>query len=389
MQLFNNAMSLFITGSTGFVGTGLLHLLQLKKYTGLIYLLIREKNDKTALERFNLIQKEFPVLQLRLIERDILKIATLSLHVDSIINCAASIDFCLEIQEAIIQNVDGLLELIKFAKRNNIKNFIHISTAYVAEHGKLAKEKFINLKVLGNINELYSNIKTQKITFSEILTKKFFPNTYCFSKCLAEKYIEKEMKNKKIIFSIIRPSIITNAESMPYPGWFKGYSAAIGIHKLFLSNTLNVLICNKNTNLDYIPIDHVANQIYNSLNQTESNIKFVTSFYKPTVYDLKTQSYDFNVSMYLFDNKNITYYLYKYYNLFKIALGILYYYFLSWINIIYKHKKNKLIKIFKIVYSIQKSFGHFLNNTYYFNTANATNTPLNYSYTMNNSIKNN
>jgi len=43
-------MSLFITGSTGFLGTGLLHLLEKKKYKNPIYLLIREKKITALIE---------------------------------------------------------------------------------------------------------------------------------------------------------------------------------------------------------------------------------------------------------------------------------------------------------------------------------------------------
>jgi nucleoside-diphosphate-sugar epimerase len=378
-------MSLLITGSTGFLGSGLLYFLQSKKYSGLIHLLIR-KNDKTALERFNSIKKEFTLLRLNLIEEDLLQISSITLTVDYIINCAASIDFSLELQQATIQNVDGLIELIKFAKKNNIKKFIHISTAYVVEHGKIAKEKFTNLKVFGNINKFYLKIKSNQITFADILTKKFFPNTYCFTKCLAEKIIEKEIKKNDIIFSIIRPSIITNAETIPYPGWFKGYSAAIGLHKLIHSNLLNVLICNKNTLLDYIPVDHVASQIYNSLELENHNIKFVTSYFRPSLSDTLLYSTIFNNIKIIYEPQ-ITYYLYKYYNLLKITICILYYYLLSWINEKYIYKKNKFIKIFHIVNSIQKKFNHFLHNTYYFNTTK-TNTNVDYYRTMNIYIKN-
>jgi nucleoside-diphosphate-sugar epimerase len=378
-------MILFITGSTGFLGTGLLHVLQSKNYTDLIYLLIRKKNDKTAIERFHVIQKEFPALQLQLIEKDILQIAELSLPVDCIINCAASIDFCLELQDAMIQNVDGLLELIKFAKRNQVKQFIHISTAYVAEHGKIAKEKFINLKVLGNITDVYAKIKKNDITFADILTKKFFPNTYCFTKCLAEKCIEREIKKKKIIFSIIRPSIITNSESIPSPGWFKGYSAAIGLHKLIHLNVLNILIVNKNTILDYIPVDHVAKQIYNSLDHPETTIKYVTSYFRPSFSDTLLYSSIFN-NIKIIYAPNISYYIFKYYNLLKIVAGILYYYLLSCLNKKYISKKNKLIKLFHIVNTIQDNFNHFLHNTYYFNNSYA-NANIDYYHTMNLYIK--
>ncbi len=401
-------MSLFITGSTGFLGTGLLHLLDENKYQHPIHLLIRKKK-LSALDRFKEVQNNFPLLKIHLVESEILEISKVVLHVDYIINCAASIEFNLELQEAMIQNVDGLLVLIEFAKNNNIKNFIHISTAYVSPHGEYAKEKFIKMKTLGNISKLYSNIKSDKITFDDIIKKKFFTNTYCFTKCLAEKIIEKELinNNNNIFFQIIRPSIITNSVKVPYPGWFKGYGATIGIHKLITSNLLNVIVCNKNTKLDYIPVDYVAKKIYKSLTiienikkNTKENekyclIKHSTSFFTPTIEEMNFFLNKNNLNMHIFEKKNLTYYFYKYYNLIKIVCMIILNYVLGYIvRGIYKENiyvANKLIKILFLVNSIQPNFNHFLHNTYYFKTNIKNNTiEKNYEYysTMINSIKN-
>lgn len=362
-------MSLFITGSTGFLGTGLLYLLDEKKYQHPIYLLIRNKKQ-SASDRFKEMQTIFPLLQLHLIETELSSISKLDLRVDYIINCAASINFNLELKDATQQNVDGLLELIQFARNNNILHFIHISTAYVSEYGKDADEKFVNMDVFGSIGELYAKIKSDDITFDEIINKKYFPNTYCFTKCLAEKIIEREAKNNNIFFQIIRPSIITNSVKTPYPGWFKGYGATIGVHKLVLSELLNVLICNKDTKMDYIPVDHVANLIYQSLNKKPTKqyylIKHSTSYFTPTVEEMYAFLKEKNVNIHIYDKKNITYYFYKYYNLLKIIIMIVFNYLLSYV---YKEKirtAKKWIKVLGTVDSVQDNFNNFLHNTYYF-----------------------
>lgn len=385
-------MSLLITGSTGFLGTGLLYFLDEKKYKSPIYLLIRKKK-LSALERFKEIQNTYPLLNLHLIDCELSNISTISLHVDYIINCAASIDFNLKLKEAISQNVDGLLELIKLAKNNNIKNFIHISTAYVSPPGENAEEKFVKIKNLENIDSLYSNIKSDKITFIDITKQTYFPNTYCFTKWIAEKFIEKEIKNSKnIFFQIIRPSIITNSIKTPYPGWFKGYGATIGIHKLITSNLLNVIICNKNTKLDYIPVDYVAKKIYKSLfinldtkkNSKSYLIKHSTSFFTPTIYEKKEFLKKNNLNINIFEKKNLTYYFYKYYNILKIVIMIILNYFMGYIlRGIYKkniYVANKLIKILFLVNNIQPSFNHFLHNTYYFKTKINNTIDKNYEY---------
>ena len=390
-------MSLFITGSTGFLGSGLLHLLDENNYQHPIYLLIRKKK-LSALERFKEIQNNFPLLKLHLVESEMLELSKLTLHVDYIINCAASIEFNLELQEAMIQNVDGLLQLVEFAKNNNIKNFIHISTAYVSPPEENAEEKFVKIKNLENIDSLYLNIKSNKITFTDITKQTYFPNTYCFTKWIAEKFIEKEVKNNNnIFFQIIRPSIITNSVKTPYPGWFKGYGATIGIHKLITSNLLNVLICNKNTKLDYIPVDYVAKKIYKSLfincdttkeNSKENRKKYVikhsTSFFTPSIYETIEILNKNNFNINIFEKKNLIYYFYKHYNTLKIITMIILNYFMGYIlRGIYKkniYVANKLIKILFLVNNIQSSFNHFLHNTYYFKTKINNTIDKNYEY---------
>ena len=397
-------MSLLITGSTGFLGTGLLYFLDEKKYKSTIYLLIRKKK-LSANERFKEIQNTYPLLNLNLIDCELSKISTISLNVDYIINCAASIDFNLELKEAISQNVDGLLELIKFAKNNNIKNFIHISTAYVSQPEKNAEDKFVKIKNLENIDNLYLNIKSNKITFTDITKQTYFPNTYCFTKWIAEKFIEKEVKNNNdIFFQIIRPSIITNSVKTPYPGWFKGYGATIGIHKLITSNLLNVLICNKNTKLDYIPVDYVSKKIYKSLfincdtkdNRKKYLIKHSTSFFTPSIDETMEILNKNNFNINIFEKKKLIYYFYKYYNTLKIVIMIILNYFMGYILrgiCIYKKNiyiANKLIKILFLVNNIQPSFNHFLHNTYYFKTKINNTIDKNYEYynIMINAIKN-
>ena len=116
-----NNTKILLTGGTGFLGTGLLHYFDYKSFEGSIYLLIRDKKDKTALSRFNEIKKQFHNLKLSLVTVSLLDIDSFVLDVDCIINCAASIEFTLPLEDALKQNVDGLKNLIEFAKKNEVK----------------------------------------------------------------------------------------------------------------------------------------------------------------------------------------------------------------------------------------------------------------------------
>jgi thioester reductase-like protein len=65
--------NVLVTGGTGFLGTGLLHYFDYKSFEGSIYLLIRDKKDKSALSRFNEIKKQFHKLKLFLVTVSLFK----------------------------------------------------------------------------------------------------------------------------------------------------------------------------------------------------------------------------------------------------------------------------------------------------------------------------
>ena len=379
-------MSLLITGSTGFLGNGLLYLLDKQNYSNNIYLLIRTKREKSASMRFQEIKQQFQNLQLILLETELLSISKVKLYVEIVINLAASVSFNSELKEALNNNVDSVIEILKFINNNNIPKFIHVSTAYVSCINKndtftgslisnKITEKYVNCKAMGNINTLYENIKNDKISFEEIIQKKWFPNTYCLTKCLAEKMIEKEIKhNKKINITIIRPSIITNAIETPYLGWFKGYNAAIGFHSLIQHDYVKYIICNRNTKLDYVPVDYVCHIIVDSFQNQKNIIKHATSFFK--ILSIQQLVDYVDKKSVLFENKCFyTHYL-KYSIIVRLSLYIILFYFLSFVNIDYLKKVKQIQRLFDTCININDIFKHFLTTSYNFKKSYKLTTPF-------------
>jgi 1-acyl-sn-glycerol-3-phosphate acyltransferase len=381
-------MSIFLTGSTGFVGNGILHYLEYKLYQGTIYLLIRDKKEFLAIDRFNKIKSEFKKLNLEIVKCGLDEIQHLKLNykIDYIINCAASIEFDLELKEAICQNVDGLRNLIEFGKKNVIKKFIHISTAYVSDPSEeLIKEEFINLDKLGDITKLYEQIKSNNITFDEIKKKKFFPNTYTFTKCLAEKFIQKEIEHNlfhnltnlnQIQYNIIRPSIVTSAIQIPFNGWFKGYAAALGYYALLQTQMVNYIICDQKTQINCVPIDYVCAIIYDEINEqnllNNKYIKHATSPFEN--FDIKTEMYllslYYDINVYITNAKSFyTTYL-KYKILIILLFKILFCWILSFIYPLANKNLKKLQTLYKIIANLDSTFNHFRTNTYNFDKSN-------------------
>ena len=380
-------MSILLTGSTGFLGNGLLYLISSADYIDtyretVFYLIIRSKKSESAHTRLEQMRSLFPTLKLELFYEDMSKIQDFETDepIETIINCAAAIEFNLPIQEALEQNVSNMRNLIAFAKKNKVKNFIHISTAYVNDpYNNDIKNEFINLKLITddrNIDQVYDDIKESKLSFKEIQKVQYFPNTYTFTKCLAELFIKREIyinnndNNNNIFFKIIRPSIITVSNLVPYPGWFKGFAAHLGITALIISSVYKSLnVDNNKTNI--VPVDYVCQIILNSMNSTNNQtIHHATSPYGN--YDSKetetaSQLYNLNYSVNVGSVKKCilrSCILTKLYLYWMYTKSMSYGGFKSYIKV-----ADKIKVLYNVVYKLDSDFDYFAQHTYNFNTA--------------------
>ena len=86
------------------------------------------------------------------------------------------------------------------------------------------------------------------------------PNSYCFTKRLAEHLlVEHNNANKRIPLLIMRPSIFGAAFEEPVPGWTDSIGMVGGIIMAAGLGILHELPGNKNNIGDIIPVDFVVN----------------------------------------------------------------------------------------------------------------------------------
>ena len=86
-----------------------------------------------------------------------------------------------------------------------------------------------------------------------------FPNTYTYTKNMAEKHIKRNSGHVKVV--IWRPTIIASALEQPFQGWTDTISAAGGITVLGTLGIIRFAYIPKPNPFDVIPVDIVTNGI--------------------------------------------------------------------------------------------------------------------------------
>ncbi|KAF9579063.1 cyclin-dependent kinase inhibitor far1 [Lunasporangiospora selenospora] len=286
----------FLTGATGFVGKTILEkmlrsLPQIKK----IYVLVRISGTKTLQDRvdkdifssmifdtlraqcgtpeaFNeqIVKKIVPVRGDITIDR--LGLSDADLHMIQedariVINSAASVSFDDPLNNALEMNTKGPFRTFEVARGiKHLAAFVHISTCYVNSPMINARiDEAIYPLAFGEAEEIYSKLDTMSYeeirNYERSVVLKTYPNTYTFSKSLTEHLIHRRFKEMGLPVVIVRPSIVSAAQSEPVPGWVEGVAAA---NKAVVSCALGHVqewIGKHEIQTDLIPVDMVAKVI--------------------------------------------------------------------------------------------------------------------------------
>ncbi|XP_055629553.1 putative fatty acyl-CoA reductase CG5065 isoform X2 [Toxorhynchites rutilus septentrionalis] len=239
----------FITGGSGFMGKVLIEKL-LRSCPGInqVFVLIRPKKGKTPEERidelvqiplFDVLRKTRPedlrkiipisgdcsVLKLDLDETSLKRLE----NVQFVFHAAASVRFDDPLAKAILLNTRGTREVCRWAETlKNLKAIVHISTTFcnpeifdVEERIYPAKMDWRKaIEIAENVDPETLEILSQKLTDSA-------PNTYTFTKGLAEQICHDYRSTLPLI--IFRPSVVTNTEAEPIPGWIDNFNGPMGM----------------------------------------------------------------------------------------------------------------------------------------------------------------
>ncbi|CAL1683757.1 unnamed protein product [Lasius platythorax] len=282
IPLFYTGQSIFLTGATGFLGKVYIEkILRSCPDVQEIFLLMRSKKGLSLNERleemlnsplYDKLREEQPSNFKKLIpvSGDITKenlglSATdrqmLAERVTIIIHSAATVKFNESLKHAILINTRTTRDICILAE--NMKNLIalvYIRTAYTQLNNSFIEEKAYPpiadwrkmIKVAESMDEYILNIFTTKCLDT-------IPNTYIFSKNLAESIIQEY--SSSLPCAIVRPSVVIFSLKDPIPGYISSFNGPIKSLIAGGKGLLRVGYANKYTSLNDIPVDTVINTI--------------------------------------------------------------------------------------------------------------------------------
>ncbi|KAK9884343.1 hypothetical protein WA026_005293 [Henosepilachna vigintioctopunctata] len=282
IQNFYKNSHIFITGATGFLGRVLLEkLLRSCPNISTIYIMVRNKKGKNITTRvdelfddviFEELKRVCPKFRHKIIgiEGDCclpdLGLSdqdrqTLISKVDIIFHVAATVRFDEKIKLAVAINVKAPMYLVRMAQQiKNLKAFMHVSTAYTNCVQNFIEERTYPppmkgeelIKIVDNISD-----KSMDIITSRLIGK--WPNTYTFTKAVAENVIAEE--GKGIPAAIFRPSIIISTFKEPIPAWINNMYGPTGICAAAGSGVMRTLQCDASSNGNMVPVDMCTNSL--------------------------------------------------------------------------------------------------------------------------------
>lgn len=280
IQNFYANSTIFITGTSGFIGKLLLEkLLRSCPDLSKIYILLREKKGKSVEQRcddifeavmFDKLKREQPNFRKKIVvvtgdlEQPYIGLndaekALIVNEVNCIFHVAASVRFDEKLKKAAYINVRSVRDLIKMCKQmKQLKSFVYVSTAFSNCPRKFIDEQFYDPPITGK--NLMDVIEALDDHYLDGITKTLlsdWPNTYVFTKAIAENIVKTEGQGLPI--AVIRPSIVVSTAREPIAGWIDNFYGATGVAYGAAMGLLRSLHCIETNLADLIPADYVVN----------------------------------------------------------------------------------------------------------------------------------
>ncbi|CAF3077294.1 unnamed protein product [Rotaria socialis] len=274
--------SIFITGATGFIGKQLVEkLVRSCPDIEHIYLLVRPKRGHAVKDRvkellssplFNTVREMHPNFddKISALQGDILdpnfglSPADENLLIEQcqvVFHSAATVRFQEPLRLAIQMNVASVKKLLALChKMKKLQSIVHVSTAYAnCNRNDVAEMIYpppIQPAKLLEASEWMDDHVFDALT-NKIISDR--PNTYTFTKALAEYILSQEAKDLPL--AIIRPSIVGSSWREPIPGWVDNYNGPSGLVVATGKGMLRTMLGSNNAIADIVPVDVCVNMM--------------------------------------------------------------------------------------------------------------------------------
>ncbi|XP_063978989.1 putative fatty acyl-CoA reductase CG5065 [Diachasmimorpha longicaudata] len=272
--------SVLITGATGFMGKVLLcKLLMSCPDVEKVYLLVREKKGVDPQSRLSSLVQLEPFKDLRVNHPERLKKLTvvsgditaenlnlsvenrelLTREVSVVFHSAANVKFDVPLKNAIQMNTAGVKNLIALCKQmRKLQSLIYLSTAYTHCGEKILEDRPYPSPMMPE--QAISLVEMLDSDILDVMTPKLLkdmPNTYAFSKALAEDLINRS----NLPAGVARPSIVIASWKEPAPGWVENLNGPTGIMIGAAKGVIRSVLCDGSHVLDAIPCDIAVNAV--------------------------------------------------------------------------------------------------------------------------------
>ncbi|GJQ78020.1 hypothetical protein Trydic_g2369 [Trypoxylus dichotomus] len=273
----------FITGGTGFLGKviieRLLRVFDVKK----VYVLVRFKKNKSPEVRLAevfanpLFEKVRELKGEQIFEKcvavtgDVIESnlgiseedrQTLKREVEYVIHAAATVRFDEPLKTALLINTKGVFSSLQLAKEmQKLKCFAYISTTFCHPEEEVLEEKVYRSKHHPErFIELVDWFDDKAVAAMAKTLLDRVPNTYTFSKALAEDLVADVMDTIPAI--ILRPSIVVPVWKEPLPGWFDNINGPLGVLIAAGKGVLRTMHGNKEMYADIVSADAAADAMF-------------------------------------------------------------------------------------------------------------------------------